>query len=244
MPSRNVVALPVFDTGEPDLNWVDLFRTNRYVGFDRVSDANQISVGATSRLFASSSGTRYLAATLGQTFYFDTPRVRLPDEPVLDEHTSDLIAQLELRAFEDWSVDLGVQWDHGAARTERSEVRVQYQPEPQQVLNLGYRFQRDRLEQAEVSLAWPVAKQWNLYGQMLYSLRDDQSIESFVGFEFNSCCWGIRAVARDYVSRRSGERDRGFYLQLELKGLSNVGLSADAFLERTIRGYSANPRRR
>jgi hypothetical protein len=51
-------------------------------------------------------------------------------------------------------------------------------------------------------------------------------------------------VARDYVSRRSGERDRSFYLQLELKGLSSVGQAADAFLERAIRGYSASSRRR
>jgi hypothetical protein len=27
-------------------------------------------------------------------------------------------------------------------------------------------------------------------------------------------------------------------VQLELKGLSNVGLAADAFLEKAIRGYS------
>ncbi|MEY2854792.1 MAG: hypothetical protein RL030_1924, partial [Pseudomonadota bacterium] len=113
VPYRNQDALPVFDTGVPDLNWVQLFRTNRYVGLDRVGDANQVSFGVTSRLFASDSGTRYLAATLGQTLYFDAPRVRLPDEPPRDRDVSDLIAQLELRAFENWSVDLDLQWNHG-----------------------------------------------------------------------------------------------------------------------------------
>ena len=42
--------LPVFDTAIPDLNLVQLFRTNRYVGADRVGDANQLSVGVTTRL--------------------------------------------------------------------------------------------------------------------------------------------------------------------------------------------------
>ena len=45
--------LPVFDTGIPDLNLVQLFRTNRYVGADRVGDANQLSVGVTTRLLSS-----------------------------------------------------------------------------------------------------------------------------------------------------------------------------------------------
>jgi LPS-assembly protein len=242
-PYRNQDALPVFDTGVPDLNWVQLFRTNRYVGLDRIGDANQVSVGVTSRLFASDSGTRYLAATIGQTLYFDAPRVRLPDEPERDPDVSDLIAQLELRAFENWSVDLDLQWNHGETQVERSEVRLQFRPGPHQVMNFGYRFQRDRLEQVDVSVAWPLSDRWNLYGRSLYSLRDDQAIETFGGLEFSSCCWGIRAVAREHITRRTGERDRGIYLQLELKGLSSVGMSANAFLERSIRGYSSDPRR-
>ncbi|MGC4028340.1 MAG: LPS assembly protein LptD [Steroidobacteraceae bacterium] len=244
VPYRNQDGLPVFDTSEPDLNWVELFRSNRYVGLDRVSDANQIAVGFTTRLFNAASGTRYLAATLGQAFHFQSPRVRLPDEPVTARNSSDLIAQLELKAFEDWNVDLGLQWNPDESQAERSEVRLQYRPDSQHVANFGYRFQRDRLKQADVSVAWPVAKQWNVYGRMLYSLDEHQAIEAFAGFEYSSCCWGVRAVAREYVSRRSGDHDRGIYVQLELKGLSSVGLAADAFLERAIRGYSADPRRR
>ena len=110
------------------------------------------------------------------------------------------------------------------------------------MLNLGYRYQSDRLEQADASAAWPISDHWRLYGRLLYSLREKQSIEQLAGFEYSSCCWNIRAVGRDYVSRRSGERDRSIYLQLELKGLSNVGQAADAFLERAIRGYSTRQR--
>jgi len=51
-------------------------------------------------------------------------------------------------------------------------------------------------------------------------------------------------VARNYVSNRGGKRDTGIFVQLELKGLSNVGTAANAFLERAIRGYSADSRKR
>jgi LPS-assembly protein len=48
-------------------------------------------------------------------------------------------------------------------------------------------------------------------------------------------------VARRYVRNRDGATDDSFLLQLELNGLSNVGVGADAFLERSIQGYSLRP---
>ena len=35
----------------PDLNLTELFRTNRYVGSDRIGDANQVALAMTTRLF-------------------------------------------------------------------------------------------------------------------------------------------------------------------------------------------------
>jgi len=43
---------------------------------------------------------------------------------------------------------------------------------------------------------------------------------------------------RDSVSNRDGRRETGWYLQLELKGLSSVGSGADSFLQGAIQGYS------
>jgi LPS-assembly protein len=149
----------------------------------------------------------------------------------------------EYRRFaspKNWSVSSGLQWDQQQSRTGKGEMQIRYQPEPRSVVNLGYRFQRDRQEQVDFSTAWPVSEHWRVYGRSVYSLRDNKSIDHFAGFEYSSCCWNLRAVARDYVSRRSGERDRSFFLQLELKGLSSVGQAADAFLEKAIRGYSTN----
>ena len=236
-PFREQSDLPLFDTGLPDLNLVQLFRSNRYVGADRVNDANQIAFGLTSRLFNADTGTQYLAASFGQTYYFEKPRVVLPDEPVATRDTSDFIAQVSLSAYKDWNVEAGMQWNPEDTRSERSQIRLQYRPDGKRVLNLAYRAQRDRLEQAEVSGAWPIGKRWNAYARAVYSLRDSQMLERFAGFEYQACCWRIRAVARRSISNREGTQESGFYLQLELTGLASVG-NADAFLEHTIRGYS------
>ena len=241
VPYRDQDDLPVFDTGEPDLNLVQLFRTNRYVGADRVGDANQLSVGVTTRLLDAAGGRQFLSATVGQAVYFDTPRVRLPDEPPRDRDTSDLIAELELAAFKHWNARVGYQWNPDQSQTERSELYLQYRPATDRVVNAGYRFRRDLLEQFDVSAAWPVSDQWRAYGRWVYSLSEEKTLDQFVGVEYGSCCWAVRIVARRFVSSRTGDSDTSIGLQLELKGLSNVGTDSEAFLREAIRGYSAVP---
>jgi LPS-assembly protein len=75
----------------------------------------------------------------------------------------------------------------------------------------------------------------------VYSILEDKILDQFVGFEYSSCCWAVRFITRRFVSSRSGDAETSFGLQLELKGLSNVGVDNEAFLRDTIRGYSASP---
>jgi LPS-assembly protein len=241
VPYRNQDDLPVFDTGVPDLNLVQLFRTNRYVGSDRLGDANQVSVGITTRLLDAGRGRQYLSATLGQAFYFETPRVRLPDEPVRERSTSDVVAELDLNAFKNWNVRFGYQWNPDQTLTEKSEVFVQYKPASDRVINVGYRFRHDLLEQVDMSTAWPITHEWRAFARYVYSIREEKSLDQFLGLEYSSCCWALRLVGRKFVSSRTGASDTSIGLQLELKGLSSVGVDNEAFLRDAIRGYSALP---
>ena len=241
VPYRDQSELPSFDTALADLNLVQLFRTNRFVGADRLGDANQLSFGLTSRLFDAQTGEQFLSATVGQAYYFDRPRVLLPGESLDDTESSDIIAELDLRAYGDWSVGMGVQWDPGETRSEKGDVHLQYKPDYDRVVNLGYRFRRGNIEQVDGSIAWPIGEAWSAYASMVYSLEDKQELDQFAGLEYRSCCWRVRLVARRYVSDRTGDIDTSVLLQLELNGLSDVGDQADAFLERSIRGYSPSP---
>jgi LPS-assembly protein len=236
-PYRPQDELPLFDTALPDLNLVELFRTNRYVGADRVGDADQVSVGATSRLLDAKDGTQFLAATLGQIYYFKAPRVLLPDELPETSGSSDMVAQLALTAYKHWSANLDVEWNPRTFEGERTEVSVQYHPAPEQVLNLTYRLQRDRLKQFEGSGAWPIGRNWNLYSRVVYSLLDEKMLDRFAGFEYGACCWRVRLVGRRFLSAPNGKQDTGVYLQLELTGLASVGSAADALLTEAIPGY-------
>jgi LPS-assembly protein len=147
-PYRNQNDLPVFDTALPDLVPVELFRTNRYVGADRVSDADQVAMGVTSRLLDGHDGRQFLAVTLGQIYYFETPRVVLPYEAPQIGTRSDFVAQLAISAFRDWNSNLGLQWNPQTSQIERTDLNIQYKPAPDKVLNLAYRFERGTIHPA------------------------------------------------------------------------------------------------
>ncbi len=141
-PYRDQDQLPIFDTALPDLNLVELFRTNRFAGSDRIGDANQVSTAVTSRLLDTASGQQFLSATLGQTYYFQPPRVQVPLEPVTGLR-SDMVAEVSLTAYKNWSVNLGEQWDPQTSKSDRTIVELQFKPATDAVVNLAYRFQRD-----------------------------------------------------------------------------------------------------
>jgi len=229
VPYRNQSNLPVFDTAVPDLDPVELFRTNRYVGADRMGDADQVSAAVTTRLLNALDGRQYLTATLGQEVYFSNPRVTLPGELPRTDRRSDLVAQLALTAFEDWSADAALQWNPQSSQSQRAEIEVQYHPAPQQVINLGYRFERGiyeeaalvnteqpvttpvcgtpitpscNIQQVEASAAWPIGRSWSIFARGVYSLADHGALERFAGFQYRACCWSLRLGARRYVGAR------------------------------------------
>jgi LPS-assembly protein len=241
VPFREQDDLPVFDTALPDLNLVELFRTNRYVGADRLSDANQVSAGITTRLLDAADGRQYLSATLGQSFYFEEPRVHLPDETPTTRSSSNIVAELNLEGYKHWSSRLALEWDPDLTRSTSSEFSLQYRPGPGRVVNGGYRFRRGSVEQFDFSAAWPINRQWRGVGRWVYSKREQQTLDRFIGLEYTSCCWALRLVARRFLSNRTGDSDTSIALQLELKGLSSVGIDNEAFLRSAIRGYSAVP---
>jgi LPS-assembly protein len=238
VPYREQSDLPVFDTIQPDLNMVQLFRTNRYLGVDRIADTDQLSFGITSRLLDADSGEELLSATIGQALYLSEQGVTLPGQPMINTESSDYITKLRVLLVKNFRFDVGYQWGNNKAGTTRSEVALQYNPARNKVINLGYRFRKNLLEQGDVSLSWPLTQTWNFVGRYSYSLLDDKPLERFVGLEYESCCWGLRMVYRRYVSTRDGFEDSSFGLQLVLKGMASVGDSTDRVLERGILGYS------
>ena len=77
VPYKDQDSLPVFDTSEPSFSYDSLWRENRFTGKDRIGDANQLSLGVTSR-FIEENGFERASISAGQIYYFRDRRVQLP----------------------------------------------------------------------------------------------------------------------------------------------------------------------
>ncbi|HZR37144.1 MAG TPA: LPS assembly protein LptD [Nevskia sp.] len=241
--------LPVFDSGEPDFDFPELFARNRYTGEDRISDANQITSAVTTRLIDPDSGLTKVSASLGEIYRFNAPRVGLPGFSNPSPGSSDYIGAVEYQISQRWAAAGTAEWTSNFDRFQRTEVDLRYR-EPEnglygRRLDIAYRYFNGLLQQADVAFSTPIVDRWRAAARVRYSLFNDEIQESFLGLEYQTCCWAIRGTYRRYISNSNGGFNNGVYFQLDLKGLSRLGTGFDELLPATdpnapIRGRNAS----
>jgi LPS-assembly protein len=242
VPYVDQSRIPLFDTGLADFNYAQIFSENLFNGGDRIADANQLTIAATTRILSPSSGQELLKATVGQRNYFHNQQVALNDQtPVRTDKTSDFLAALSGRIANHWTLDSAVQYNPHRNYFDRLGIGARFQPEMSKVLNLGYRFARGSdqvaaLNQIDVSAQWPLGGGWSGVGRYNYSLYDGRLIEGLGGFEYNAGCWIGRVVLQRFAAA-SGTSTSAFFVQLELNGFSRLGSNPLETLKRNIPGY-------
>ena len=233
-PYKDQSKFPNFDTAEADLSFSQLFSENRFVGNDRVSDANQITAAVTSR-FIETTGAERLRMALAQRFYFSAPRVTI--NPILSPSRSDLLALVSGKITSSVAIDANVDYSQTLRQVTRTTVGARYQPGPKKVLNLEYR--RDvpnKLQQAEFSTQWPFAQRWYGVARVNYSLNDHKIAEGLGGLEYKADCWVFRIVGQR-TPTATNTTSSSLFFQLELNGLTRLGSNPNDALRSSIPGY-------
>ena len=237
VPFRNQDRIPVFDSGQQDINFATIYSENQFAGWDRINDANQLTVGFTSRFLNSEAGAERLRAGLAQRFYIDTQRVSLPGVPVRTDTSSDLLAALSGAVAPYWTAEAGWQYSTNFSETQKFNVGGRYQPQPGRVLNMSYRETLNQLRQTDVSAQWPVGQGWTALARWNYSMRDNRTLEGLFGAEYNGDCWVLRVVAHRFATATQ-QASTTFFVQLELNGVSRIGSNPMETLRRNIGGYT------
>ena len=260
-PYRNQNDIPIFDTTIADLNFATLFSENQFAGYDRVSEANQLTTVLSTRYIDKSSGLELFRASIGQRQYFADQRVTfLPENsrqfqyyqrPSEDgtryDSRSDLLASVGARLTRTVTSDVTMQYSSVQDRLVKMNAGVAWQPRPMSFVGLYYRYNYsatgtgygeddDNIKQIDLAVQWPITEK--LYGvfRYNYSLYTHKPIEMIGGFEYLHDCWTLRFAAQRYVTA-SNEEESNFFLQLELNGLGSLGTSPIDELRRNIRGY-------
>jgi LPS-assembly protein len=240
--------LPLFDASDLTFGYSQLFRDNRFTGLDRIGDANQLSLGVTTRFLDSTSGRERLRGSIGQIYYFEDREVTLREAPGQDERRSNSAVAAEGVAAlgRNWSVHNDLVWNASDDDWTQVGASVAYRGPARKVFTLGFRRLVDyglRVRQLDASAYWPVARRLAVFGRWYYDFESDREVEMFGGIEYNDCCWNVRFVGRKFLAAPSSaliddtRSDSGVFLQVVFKGLAGFGGRIDRLLESGIRGF-------
>ncbi len=236
IPYRDQSFLPNFDSALAPFNFSQIFTENRFLGSDRVGDADMLTLALTSRVIDGDDGTERLRLAVAERFSFQAPQVSLGGATDSNSR-SDILLMLGGRMTRAWNLDGELQFDPNQSLTRNYNVTARYNPEAGKLLNLGYRYTRDTLRQIDISGQWPVYGHWHGVGQISYSVRDDRVPVALGGLEYNAACWSIRVVLQSFATTTS-ERYIGKYIQLELNDLAGIGSDPLKALSLSIPGYT------
>jgi LPS-assembly protein len=260
VPIVNQTDIPEFDTTLPAPTVAQLFRPNRFVGIDRIGDANQVSVGFTSRLLDDYTNEEKAHISVAEAFYLHQQHVFDNNDVVTDlqnhDHNSPLVSELGYNLTPQWGVTSDAAWDPNRNQVTNGDFNLNYTPHPHTIFNVGYNFlhggdiinlkdlssSQNNLNRFNFSAAIPLNDSWSAVGNWNYNISHHYPVSYFYGLEYQSCCWAIRAVASRILTTPNplggAKFETDYYVQLQLKGLGNLGNSDPSqLLASAIPGY-------
>lgn len=234
----------IYDTAQLQEDYYGLFRERRFSGLDRIADANQITYGFTTRIL-DDSNLEKMKFSLGQIFYLEDSKVLIDEQyRSLSESSSVLAAELDMQIHNNWFMSGSVQHDTDSGQTKKNQVTLDYRPSNDKLLQLSYRHVPDLVDanngdpvdisQAGLRTTWPLTDSLYFVGNWYYDLNESRSVETYTGFQYESCCWAVRLsyhyrIKTNYDDDLSPsidgreEFDKGVYLNFVIKGLGGSG---------------------
>ncbi len=247
---------PDFDSAELTFTYNQLFRETRFSGRDRIDDANQISVGVTTRFIDEEDGREEFSASIGQIFYFRDREVRLnPQDDPLVTGGSEVAGELTFNPNQRLSLRANLVWDPYSDKMNSGNFQTSYIRDNGSIYSIGYTYRRPLTlvtneaptEQVHFSTYFPVRRNWSLFAGVNYSIEAQTSVEDMFGVEYDSCCWQVRLLHLRYYDGISGnpdfsdptlEREDSTQVQIVLKGMGGFGSKASGIMKDMIRGFT------
>jgi len=259
VPYRDQTQLPIFDTYYADFNFAQAFDENIFTGgWDRIADADQLTIGLTSRWLDADTGFERLSLQAAQRLYFRDQQVTLyPWEQGRTKTKSDYLVGASAALTDKFTVRFDAQYNPESKDRNRMTAGFRWEPKRLATLSASYRYKRDPAqvadpriidnplyvdnskEQVSVAGQWPITSKVYALGRYDYSLQEKRSTQSIFGLEYKGdCCWTARVVMQRYAISKE-DVNTAMFFQLELSGLGAIGSDPMRLLRERIAGYES-----
>lgn len=235
IPDKFQDDIGLFDSTRLQDDYYGLFRDNRFSGLDRIGDANQITLGATTRFF-DQHNNEVFHLSLGQILYFDRNRQSFTaNDSRIGNSKSELAAEVFMRWSKRWDLNGNVQYDDDAGQISQSHLSLNYRANKYTLAQLNHRYTRsvsgNKIEQVGIMTGFELADQWQFVAGYQRDLTNHRSIDSYFGLQYESCCWAIRLVSNRHINTNLAQLaqtssglpssfDSGISLSFTIKGIN------------------------
>lgn len=245
---ENQDDFPNYDSAPISRSYNQLFRTERFIGHDRLEDNHFATLGVVHRLY-DEDGLELLRLGLGQSRYFSDRRVRLnATDPIATERTSGPALELSSQLTEHLRLDATALWQSNGTNTSNI-TQLNYQHPQGQLYHAGLIDRRavvaqgqQALRQVTAGLIQPLTAQWRVFGYLQYDLDKQVTRDGLFGLDYDGCCWRMALYGRSYfndLDDPSQNRPRRLIMaEVTLKGLGGLSGNLANLLRQKIMGYS------
>jgi LPS-assembly protein len=238
-----------FDTSDLTFSYSQLFNDTRFAGGDRIDDANQLSLGLTTRFIGNQSGREWFSASIGKAMYFDERRVTLSGTTD-SANNSPIAGRFSSQFSQHWRLTNDFIYNDDSGNIDDNTLSLKYRGDDSSLLNLSHIFLRDdisnnTIQQSQASLIYPLAgRSWYIFAHTDYDHTNNRDLEQLLGFEYNSCCYRARFAYKRFiedgdnsVNLSNAGYDEGLVLEFQFLGLGGTGKQFDSLFENNIDGY-------
>jgi len=237
-PYRDQSLIPNFDSADADVSYAQLFNTNRFIGGDRIGDANQVTAAVVTR-FIEASGEERARFAIGQRFAFNQEEVTLPGELPASTSKSDLLFSALGRFSALLSGSADIDYSESTHSVNQANLVMRWQPGPKKLFNVQYlRDVQNGVQQFDTSGQWPILQRWYAVGRVDYSVPDHKIVQGLMAVEYKADCWVFR-FGGQHTQTATAVSSTSTFFQLELNGFAQLGSNALEAIRLNVPGYQA-----
>lgn len=231
VPYQNQSNIPVFDTRIQSLDFSNLFSYNRFSGYDRIGDTNQVSAALTTKLL-DTTGAQIAVAGLGQIFYLEDRKVQLTGSNIDTSRVSDYFVKggLQLGSF---SLNSTAQFSNENYELTNANSRLKTQMNKDFIFLMTHTLTNHNLpskkEDMSVGFNWQMNNQWALGYYSDYDFIANRKTENRTAIRYDSCCWASELSVKE-TQLAGGLYNYSIQYFIELKGLSSMGTPFSRYL--------------
>ncbi|MFY8274330.1 LPS assembly protein LptD [Pseudoalteromonas sp. SSDWG2] len=249
-PNKDQNNIGLFDTTKLQDDFFGLFRDRRFSGVDRIAAANQITLGATTRVF-DKSNQEVFHLSAGQIFYLsDSAKPTSQDFATQNTYNSLFASEAMWHWHRRWYLSGGIQYDIDGSQMIQSHLTLDYKGDDNQLVQLNHRYANDvsgnTIEQVGMFTSVPLNDNWQFVASYHRDIESGRSIEFYSGVQYESCCWAVQITGRrqietdlnQSINQEQAVFDSGIGIKFVLKGLGGSrSYDAQEILKEGIFGY-------